>query len=73
MSAIRYNVLSDRVFLQVCYRTLVEYKGSGFLGILVVCGRFCTKKCDWFEKMYLYVTYSFEKVCRYECYSLEKV
>ena len=28
MSAIRYNVLSDRVFPQVCYRTLVEYKGS---------------------------------------------
>ena len=38
MSAIRYNVLSDRIFPQVCYRTLVEYKGSGFLGISVVCG-----------------------------------
>ena len=37
MSAIRYNVLSDRVFPQVCYRTFVEYKGSGFLGISVVC------------------------------------
>lgn len=37
MSAIRYNVLSDRIFTQVCYRTLVEYKGSGFLGISVVC------------------------------------
>ena len=73
MSAIRYNVLSDRVFPQVCYRTLVKYKGGGFLGIFVVCGRKRKKKCDWFEKMYLYVTYSFEKVCRYECYSLEKV
>ena len=40
MSAIRYKVLSDRVFPQVCYRTLVEYKGSGFLGISVVCGVF---------------------------------
>ena len=38
MSAIRYNVLNDRAFPQVCYRTLVEYKGSGFLGISVVCG-----------------------------------
>lgn len=38
MSAIRYNVLSDRAFPQVCYRTLVECKGSGFLGISVVCG-----------------------------------
>lgn len=32
MSAIRYKVLTDRAFSQVCYRTLVEYKGSGFLG-----------------------------------------
>ena len=31
------NVLSGRAFPQVCYRTLVEYKGSGFLGISVVC------------------------------------
>ena len=37
MSYIRYNVLSGRAFPQVCYRTLVEYKGSGFLGISVVC------------------------------------
>lgn len=37
MSAIRYKVLTDRAFLQVCYRTLVEYKGSGFLGISVGC------------------------------------
>lgn len=40
MSAIRYKVLNDRAFPQVCYRTLVEYKGSGFLGISVVCGVF---------------------------------
>ena len=38
MSAIRYNVLSDRAFPQVCYRTLVGRKDSGFLGISVVCG-----------------------------------
>ena len=37
MSTIRYKVLNDRAFPQVCYRTLVEYKGSGFLGISVVC------------------------------------
>ena len=42
MSFVRYKVLSDKVFPQVCYRTLVEYKGSGFLGISVVCdGIFC--------------------------------
>lgn len=40
MSAIRYKVLNDRAFPQICYRTLVEYKGSGFLGISVVCGVF---------------------------------
>ncbi len=38
MSAIRFNVLIDKIFPQVCYRTLVEYKGSGFLGISAVCG-----------------------------------
>ncbi len=38
MSAIRYKVLNDRAFPHGCYRTLVEYKGSGFLGISVVCG-----------------------------------
>ena len=36
MSAIRYKVLSDRAFPLVCYRTLVECKGSGFLGISVM-------------------------------------
>ena len=40
MSYIRYKVLDDRAFPQICYRTLVEYKGSGFLGISVVCGVF---------------------------------
>lgn len=40
MFAIRYNMLSDRAFPQVCYRTLVEYKGSGFLRISMVCGMF---------------------------------
>ena len=40
MSAIRYKVLNDRAFPQLCYRMLVEYKGSGFLGISVVCGMF---------------------------------
>ncbi len=38
MSAIRFNVLDDRAFPQVCYRTLVEYKGSAFLGISAVYG-----------------------------------
>ncbi len=38
MSAIRYKVLNDRVFPQVCYITLVECKGSGFLGISVGLG-----------------------------------
>ena len=38
MSAIRFNVLNDRAFPHGCYRTLVEYKGSGFHGIPVVCG-----------------------------------
>ena len=38
MSVIRFNVLSDKTFPHGCYRTLVEYKGSSFLGISVVCG-----------------------------------
>ena len=38
MSAIRFNVLDDRAFPQVCSRTLVKCKGSGFLGISVVYG-----------------------------------
>ncbi len=40
MSAIRYNVLNDSGFPHGCYRTLAEYKGSGFLGISVVCIEF---------------------------------
>jgi hypothetical protein len=31
-------MLNDRVFPQVCYRTLVECKDNVFLGISVVCG-----------------------------------
>ena len=38
MSAIRYNVLNDSGFPHGCYRTLVECKGSVFLGISAVCG-----------------------------------
>jgi len=33
-------VLIDREFPHGCYRTLVEYKGSAFLGISAVCGGF---------------------------------
>ena len=44
MSAIRYKELNDRTFPQVCYRTLVVCKGSGFLGISVVYTRFLHKK-----------------------------
>lgn len=36
ISVIRYNVLNDRAFLHGRYRTVVEYKGCGFLGISVV-------------------------------------
>lgn len=32
------------------------------LGFLRFAADFCMKKCDWLEKMYLYVSYSFEKV-----------
>lgn len=46
MSTIRYKVLNDRAFPQVCYRTLVEYKGSGFLGISVVCGGILLVWCN---------------------------
>ncbi len=28
MPTIKYNVLNDRGFPQLCYRTLIEYKGS---------------------------------------------
>ncbi len=34
-----------------------------FLGFLWFAADFCTKKYDWLEKMYLYMIYSFEKVC----------
>ena len=42
---------------------LLYAKVVAFLEFLWVAADFCTKKCDWLEKMYLYVTYSFEKVC----------
>ena len=38
MSAIRCKVLNDRAFPHGCYRALVEYKSSAFLGISAVCG-----------------------------------
>lgn len=43
MSYIRYKVLNDRAFPLVCHRTLVEYKGRGFLGISVGCDSFLCK------------------------------
>ena len=52
---------------------LLNTKVVVFLGLLWFAADFCTKKCDWLEKMYLYMVYSFEKVCLFECYSLEKV
>lgn len=39
-----YNVLNDRAFPLVCYRTLVECKGGGFLGISAVCDVFFISK-----------------------------
>ena len=48
MSAIRFNVLTDREFPHGCYRTLDECKGNAFLGISAVCdGIFliCLEKC----------------------------
>ncbi len=38
MPTIKYKILTDRTFPHECYRTLVEYKGSDFLGISAVCG-----------------------------------
>lgn len=34
-----------------------------FLGFRWFAVDFCTKKCDWLEKMCIYANYSFEKVC----------
>ena len=70
MSAIRYKVLNDRAFPQICYRTLVEYKGSGFLGISVVCGVFFI-----FQKVLddRKAVIKPENFCRFTFDSLEKV
>ncbi|EYA67388.1 hypothetical protein M139_1191 [Bacteroides fragilis str. S23L24] len=51
MSAIRFNVLNDRAFPHGCYRTLVECKGSGFLGISVACGGILRSVLDSLEKV----------------------
>ena len=62
MSTIRYNMLSDRAFPLVCYRTLVEYKGSGFLGIYVTCGGFFAFGTRFVGKSVAKLNYSLEKV-----------
>ena len=62
MSAIRYKVLNDRTFPQVCYRTLVEYKGSGFLGISVACGGIFAFGTRFVGKSVAKLNYSLEKV-----------
>ena len=55
-------MLSDRAFPQVCYRTLVEYKGSGFLGIYVTCGGFFAFGTRFVGKSVAKLNYSLEKV-----------
>ncbi len=70
MSAIRYKVLNDRAFPQVCYRTLVECKGSGFLGISAVCGVFFLLKRLIYSRKTVVES---ENFCRYTLDSLEKV
>lgn len=73
MSAIRYNVLSDRAFPQVCYRTLVECKGSGFLGISVVCTEILHENI-WLAWINVVIHDLFVwKVFSFGRYSLEKV
>ena len=66
MSAIRFNVLTDSEFPHGCYRTLAEYKGSGFLGISVVCGGFFISQVQWniwfIGKSVAKLNYSLEKV-----------
>ena len=80
MPAIRYNVLSNRTFLQVCYRTLDKCKGSGFLGIYVIYGMvFLSKKVLNNRKSVIEENFcrthhdSFEKSVTNPIYSLEKV
>lgn len=60
MSAIRFNVLNDRAFPHGCYRTLVEYKGSGFHGISVVCGGFFAFGTRFVGKSVAKLNYSLE-------------
>ena len=40
MFFVKFKPLNDKTFPHGCYRTLAEYKSSGFLGISVVCGVF---------------------------------
>ena len=49
-----------RTFPQICYRTLAEYKGSGFLGFSMVCASIC-KNIDSLEKMRLYMIIRLKK------------
>lgn len=70
MSTIRYKVLNDRAFPQICYRTLVEYKGSGFLGISVVCGVFFIFQKVLDDRKSVIKP---ENFCRFTFDSLEKV
>lgn len=62
MSAIRFNVLNDRAFPHGCYRTLVECKGSGFLGISVACGGIFAFGTRFVGKSVAKLNYSLEKV-----------
>lgn len=62
MSAIRFNVLDDRAFPQVCSRTLVKCKGSGFLGISVACGGIFAFGTRFVGKSVAKLNYSLEKV-----------
>ena len=62
MSAIRYKVLNDRAFPLVCYRMLVECKGSGFLGISVACGGIFAFGTRFVGKSVAKLNYSLEKV-----------
>ncbi len=52
---------------------LLSTKVVLFLEFLRFALDLCTKIYDWLEKMWLYMVYSVEKVCRVEDYSLEKV
>ena len=62
MLAIRFNMLNDRIFPHGCYRTLAEYKGSGFLGISVACGGIFAFGTRFVGKSVAKLNYSLEKV-----------